>query len=94
MDRENDQLREENSRIRLFRIAADLLVQVLMSRSVVLSEAESMIEGLRRLARNLFPDKEHVFDLIYMPRFRRVLREAGYLSAQPVLEVVHRREGQ
>jgi hypothetical protein len=92
MERENDPLREENRRIRLFRVSSDLVIQMLMSRSVVLSEAESMIDGMRRLARDLFPDKEHVFDLIYMPRFRRVLREAGYLSTQPALKVLQGQE--
>ncbi len=92
MPRENELLRDENRRIRLFRISSDLVVQVLMTRSVVLSEAESMIEGMRRLAARLFPDKEHVFDLIYMPRFRRVLREAGYFRAQPTLEILEGRE--
>lgn len=88
MERENELLRDENRRMRLFRISSDLVVQVLMTRSVMLSEAESMIDGMRRLAGRLFPDKEHVFDLIYMPRFRRVLREAGYFDAHPSLEVL------
>ena len=77
MQNEEDLIREEDRRIRLLRIASDLLVHVLMTRPVSLSEADRMIQGTRNLALKLFPDKGHVFDLIHMPRFRRALREAG-----------------
>jgi hypothetical protein len=54
------------------------LIQVLGSHRLTLSEADMMIRGLRKVALNLFPGKEQAFDLIYMPRFRRAIREAGY----------------
>ncbi len=69
---------EENRRIRLLRISSDMLIDLVLSRKVSYPEAESMIGGVRDLANNLFPGKDDVFELIYMPRFRRALREAGY----------------
>ncbi|HTY23765.1 MAG TPA: hypothetical protein VMC85_11575 [Desulfomonilaceae bacterium] len=75
----NESALEENRRIRMLRIVTDLLVQVLMTRPMTLSDADMMIHGVRNLALKLFPGKEHVFDLIYLPRFRRALREAGLL---------------
>ncbi len=82
-------VREENRKIRLLRISTDLLVHTLMTTPVTMSEAEKMIQGLRMFALELFPDKGEVFDLIYVPRFRRALREAGTLRSS-ALRVVSR----
>lgn len=84
----NELVREENRRIRLIRIASDLLVHVLMTRPVSQAEAEKMISGLRKLVLKLFPGKEPVFDLIYMPRFRRAFREAGGYNHQHTLKIL------
>ena len=70
-------LKEENRRIRLLRISTDLVVQQLMTRPITMNEADRMILGVRDLASKLFPGKEDVFDLVYLPRFRRALIEAG-----------------
>ena len=40
-----------------------------------LEEAQAVVEGVKRQALRLFPEKEETFDLIYLPRFRRLLRE-------------------
>lgn len=79
MDVPINHVQDENRRIRLLRVSADLLVRTLMTTSVTISDADNMIRGLRRFALKLFPDKGEVFDLIYVPRFRRALREAGIL---------------
>jgi hypothetical protein len=84
----NELVREENHRIRLIRIASDLLVHVLMTRPVSQAEGEKMISGLRKLVLKLFPGKEHVFDLIYLPRFRRAFREAGGYNHQHTLKIL------
>jgi hypothetical protein len=88
MQTTNELVREENRRIRLIRIASDLLVHVLMTRPVSQPEAERMISGLRKLVLKLFPGKEHVFDLIYLPRFRRAFREAGGYNHQQALKIL------
>jgi len=87
-------LAEENRRIRLLRISADLLFQVLMTHSADAGQADRMIRGLRNLATRLFPGKEHVFDLIYLPRFRRALQEAGAQEMPEILQASGRRAGQ
>ncbi|MBI4965283.1 MAG: hypothetical protein HY913_18550 [Desulfomonile tiedjei] len=88
MQDRDDLIREEDRRIRLLRMASDLLVHVLMTRPISLSEADKMIQGTRNLALRLFPDKGHVFDLIHMPRFRRALREAGAYDSPRTLNVL------
>lgn len=84
----NELLKDENKRIRRLKISADLLVHYLMTHSTTQGEAERLIEGVRRLAQTLFPDKDHVFDLVYMPRFRRALRDAGLLAKRPRLRLL------
>jgi hypothetical protein len=79
MDAPTTLIQEENRRIRLLRLSADLLVRTLMTTPVTMSDADTMIQGVRMFALKLFPDKGEVFDLIYLPRFRRALREAGVL---------------
>ncbi len=84
----NELLKDENKRIRRLKISADLLVHYLITHPTTQPEAERLIEGVRRLSQALFPGKDHVFDLIYMPRFRRALREAGLLAGRPRLSVL------
>jgi hypothetical protein len=92
MESKHELVEEENRRIRLLRIAADLLVQVLMTRPMSLAEAESLIGGFRELALNLFPGKSQAVELIYIPRFRRALRESGVFRRKPTLRVVGDRD--
>ena len=69
-------LQEEEKRIRLLRFVVDLNQAVLMQQAdLTMREAFEIIKNTRRAALNLFPDKESVFDLIYAPRFRRIIRE-------------------
>lgn len=88
MQAKDERLEDENRRIRTLRVSCDLLVRVLMTERLSLSEAESQIAGFRRLALRLFPGKQDAVDLIYMPRFRRAMREAGLYSNGAILRVV------
>jgi hypothetical protein len=82
----DDLIQEENRKIRLLRMSTDMVVQQLMTQPITFQEADRMIVGVRRLASHLFPGKEHVFDLVYLPRFRRALIEAGAKRMPPSLE--------
>ncbi len=68
---------KEDRRVRMLRISTDLVVQVLMTTPLTASQAQQIICGVRNLALELFPGKADTFDLIYLPRFRRALKEAG-----------------
>ncbi|MEX0805042.1 MAG: hypothetical protein WD688_17235 [Candidatus Binatia bacterium] len=73
MDREA--LLAEERKIRRLRRAMDLAVTLLWQVDLTLTEAQEVIEHAKKTALQLFPDKEQTFDLIYGPRFRRVLAE-------------------
>lgn len=70
-----EEIEEENKKIRHLRFIIDFTTNIIMQTETPLSEAQRMIEGTRRLATTLFPGKEEVYDLIYKPRFRRILSE-------------------
>ena len=82
------EIQEENRRIRQLRIMTDLLIQLLMSGRVSMSETDSMICGVKEFAMRLFPGKEPEFELIYMPRFRRALLESGAYDGNLTLRVI------
>ena len=67
-------LAEEN-RLRRLRRAMDTTAVLLWKIDLTLSEAQEVISHARRTALQLFPDKEATFELIYSPRFRRILSE-------------------
>jgi hypothetical protein len=87
-----DRIKEENRNIRLLRISSDLVIQMFMTRPVSRGEADAMIRGVKKLALRLFPGKESVFDLIYLPRFKRALEEAGMRDLPEVLTILERRK--
>jgi len=69
-------LQEEEKKMRLLRFVVDLNQAVLMQQAdLTMREAFDILKNTRQAALNLFPDKEDVFELIYTPRFRRIIRE-------------------
>lgn len=70
-----EEIAEEQKKINRLRLLADLTMSVILQSDLPLPEAQDMIEGLKRNAVSLFPGKEDTFELIYRPRFNRVIRE-------------------
>lgn len=68
-------LEDEERRIRQLRLLVAMTTAVLETRPLSVQESEQVIDELRRRVLALFPDKGPVFDLIYPPRFRRIIRE-------------------
>jgi hypothetical protein len=68
-------LEEEDRRVRHLRMVVQLTMSVIAQTDVGLAQAEAMVGDVRRLALRLFPGKELAFDLIYLPRLRRLLAD-------------------
>ena len=69
-------LQEEEKKLRMLRFIVDLNQAVLLQQAdLTLRDAFEILKNTRQAALNLFPDKEEVFELIYTPRFRRIIRE-------------------
>ena len=73
--RSDGDFKEENRRIRYFRILTDLTYQRLCLENMTLSEAHRAVDELGRVAERMFPGKKSVFELVIAPRMERVIRE-------------------
>lgn len=72
----NEALQDEEKRIRMLKFVVDLNLAVLMQQAdLTLREAFELMKNTKQAALNLFPDKEDVYELIYAPRFRRIITE-------------------
>ena len=71
---END-LADEERRLRELQRTVDLALFYLKKAPIARPEAESIVDLVRKKALDLFPDKGDTFDLIYQPRFNRLLSE-------------------
>ena len=82
-----EELLQEEKNMRRLRLIVDLAQAILMQQSdLTLSEAFTIMRDTKKAALNLFPDKEQVYELIYAPRFRKIIAERfvipGGLSAR------------
>jgi len=68
-------LAEEERRLRQLQRTVDLALVFLSLGPLDRRAAEALVERVRAKALELFPDKGETFDLIYQPRFNRVLAE-------------------
>jgi len=66
---------EENRRIRYLRFLVDFSILSIQQDELSLEEAQKLVEDVKKAACNLFPGKEETFELIYRPRFNRVIEE-------------------
>ena len=68
-------IREENRKIRYLRFLVDFSILSIQQEDLLLEEALEWVEDVKRAACGLFPGKEETFELIYRPRFHRVIQE-------------------
>lgn len=70
-----EELIKEEKNMRRLKFIVDLTQAVLMQSDLTLQESLNLMENTKKAALSLFPDKEFVYDLIYTPRFRRIIEE-------------------
>lgn len=68
-------IKEEEKRMKRLRFLVDLTEAILMQSSLSLQEAYTLVENTKRAVLALFPGKDNVFELIYAPRFKRIITE-------------------
>jgi hypothetical protein len=70
------ELAHEQKMIRRLRILVDLTTALIaQDDSLTLEQGWEHVQALKAAAVAMFPGKEEVFDLIYLPRFSRLLAE-------------------
>jgi 4-hydroxy-3-methylbut-2-enyl diphosphate reductase IspH len=72
---EKQEIEEEERRVRTLRLLVDFSLAYLAQTKLSLEEAQAVVAGVKKKALHLFPEKEETFDLIYLPRFQRLLRD-------------------
>jgi hypothetical protein len=75
-----EEIDEESRRVRRLRIVVTLALNVIAQGDVPIEEAHHLVAATRRIALELFPGKEEVYDLIYGPKFQRLIREVYRLQ--------------
>ncbi len=64
---------DESRRIRRLRIVVQLTLDTIADGDLPLEEAAQMVAATRNIALEMFPGKEGAFDLLYRPKFQRVM---------------------
>ena len=71
----NGSLEEENRKIRRLKMMVNLGMAVIRQERLSLSEAEEIVEAIRRSALRMFPGKEKTWEIVYAPRFHRIIEQ-------------------
>jgi hypothetical protein len=67
---------DEARRIRRLQLMMDLVMQVIaQDTTLTVDEASQMVADSRSAALAMFPGKELAYDLLYRPRFQRLMSE-------------------
>jgi hypothetical protein len=71
-----EELAEEQKLIRRLQMMMNMVMQVIaQDASLTVDDAAQMIADSRKAALAMFPGKELAYDLIWKPRFQRLMRE-------------------
>ena len=71
-----EKLLEEERKMRRLRFIVDLAQALLLQqKDLTLREAFTIMQDTKQAALFLFPDKESVYELIYAPRFRKIITD-------------------
>ena len=69
------EIKEEHARIWHLRRLVDFSMALIAQSPMSLDEAHKIVQAVRGQAMRLFPGKEETFELLYTPRFRRLIAE-------------------
>ena len=80
---EEKEIKEENRKIRYLRYLVDFSILSIQQEDLSFEEAYRLVEDVKRAACGLFPGKEETFEIIYRPRFQRIIGERfGFISSK------------
>ena len=79
---EENAIKDENRRVKFIRFLVDFSLVSIQQEELSRDKAERVVEDVKQAACKLFPGKEETFELIYRPRFQRVIQERFGLTAK------------
>jgi len=68
-----EEIDDESRRIRRLRILVQLTLETIAGGDLSPEDASRMIAETRNVALDMFPGKENAFDLLYRPKFQRMM---------------------
>lgn len=68
-----DELLEEEKKLRRLRFIVDFAINYITTQDITHDEAITIVEGVKKYALKMFPGKDEAFEIIYAPRFKRIL---------------------
>lgn len=71
---------EEGRKVHRLRLVVQMALGVVAQGNLPYQEALELMMATRRFALELFPGKEETYDLIYRPKFQRLMREVYQLQ--------------
>jgi hypothetical protein len=69
------EIKDENKKIRRLRFMVDLTLSLIYQANMTREEALEHYIKVKNYALRLFPGKEDAFEIIYAPRFKRLISE-------------------
>ena len=69
------EIEEENRKLRYLKLLVYLSLNLIDEGGLTLEEAINIVESVKQQACRLFPGKEEAFEIIYRPRFNRLLKK-------------------
>jgi hypothetical protein len=63
----------EEKRVRFLQRLVDFTLALIAQSDISLEEAQRLVHAVRNRAYAAFPEKQETFELIYTPRFRRLI---------------------
>jgi hypothetical protein len=70
-----EQLADESRRARKVRQLVDIASSLIMQSNMTRREAETLVAHVREQILGLFPDGASTYELVYAPRFKRLIDE-------------------
>jgi hypothetical protein len=69
------EIKEENKKIKRLKFMVDLTLSLIYQENMTREEALEHYIKVKKYALRLFPGKEDTFEIIYAPRFKRLISE-------------------
>ena len=76
------EIEEEQQRARYVRMIVDFTSNLIMQSRMARHEAETLVGAARAKVLQLFPGRDDTYELLYAPRFRRLVNEFTHPEAE------------
>jgi len=70
-----EEIEQEDRKLRYLRLLVHFSLNVIAQTELTLEEALDIVENVKQQACRLFPGKEEAFEIIYRPRFNRLIKQ-------------------